>query len=321
MPLMIGPTGLAGMFWPDGELCVARAAKAAGIGAVLSHGSVCTLEDYAACGVSPRFMQVFVYRDRGFTRELVDRARAAGYEGLVLTVDNQLLGNRERDVRNGFSIPPRPGFALDAVTRVRWLWRMRRHLSRITFGNYVRPGEATDIASLAGRMGQILDPGMNWRDVEELRAAWDGPFVLKGILHPDEADRAVAAGVDGVIVSNHGGRQLDGALSSVEALPGVAERVRGRIPVLLDGGVRRGVDVVRALALGASAVLVGRPQLWGLAVAGEDGVARMLEIYRGELDRAMGLCGLSRVADIDGRILAPAAPRPVARTLAEAAAE
>jgi len=314
MPLMIGPTGLAGMFWPEGELCVARAAKAAGIGAVLSHGSVCTLEEYARAGISPRFMQVFIYRDRGFTRELVDRARAAGYEGLVLTIDNQLLGNRERDVRNGFTIPPRPGFAMDALTRVRWLWRMRRHLSRITFGNYVRPGETSDMASLAGRMPHLLDPGMNWRDVEELRRGWDGPLVLKGVLHPDEAERAAAVGVDGVIVSNHGGRQLDGAASSVEALPRVVEAVCGRMPVLLDGGVRRGVDVLRALALGASAVLVGRPPLWALAVAGEAGVARMLGIYRSELDRAMGLCGLSRTADVDHGILASAVPAPPVTT-------
>jgi len=317
MPLMIGPTGLAGMYWPDGELCVARAAKAAGVGAVLSHGSVCTLEAYAAEGLAPRFMQVFVYRDAGFTRELVDRARAAGYHGLVLTIDNQLLGNRERDVRNGFSIPPRPGFALDAATRLRWLWRMRGHLNRITFGNYVRPGEASDIAKIAGRMGEILDPGMSWRDVEAMRRDWDGPFVLKGVLHPDEAERAAALGVDGVVVSNHGGRQLDGAVASLEALPRVVERVGGRIPVLVDGGVRRGVDVLRALALGASAVLVGRPQLWALAVAGEAGVARMLSIYRGELDKAMGLCGVRRIADIDRRILsaglADEAILPVAR--------
>lgn len=319
MPLMIGPTGLAGMFWPDGELCVARAAKAAGVGAVLSHGSVCTLEAYAAEGLSPRFMQVFVYRDAGFTRELVDRARAAGYHGLVLTIDNQLLGNRERDVRNGFSIPPRPGFAFDAATRVRWLWRMRGHLKHITFGNYVRPGEEADIAKLAGRMSEILDPGMSWRDVEAMRAAWDGPFLLKGVLHPDEAERAAAIGVDGVIVSNHGGRQLDGAAASVEALPRVVERVGGRIEVLLDGGVRRGVDVLRALALGASAILVGRPQLWGLAVAGEAGVARMLSIYRGELDKAMGLCGISRVRDIDRSILANGAAGAMALPVAKAA--
>lgn len=307
MPLLVGPTGLAGLYWPDGELCVARAAAAAGVGACLSHGSVCTLEEFAGTGLSPRFMQVFIYCDRGFTHELAARAAAAGYHGLVLTIDNQLLGNRWRDVTNGFSIPPRLGGRGIAQFAMRpgWLWRMRRRLKSITFGNYVRPGQPNDPAALAGRMGSLLDPSMTWDDVVELRKVWQGPLILKGVMHPADIARALDAGVDGVVVSNHGGRQLDGAAGSLDALPAVAEAAAGRLPVLIDGGVRQGADILKALALGASAVLIGRPQLWGLAAGGEAGVARMLEIYRAELDRAMGLCGVRSIAGIDASLLLP----------------
>lgn len=300
LPVIIGPTGLAGLFWPDGEQAAARAATAAGTAYCLSHGSVCTLEALAATGATPRWMQVFIYRDRGFTRDLTQRAATAGYDALVLTVDNQLLGNRERDVRNGFAIPPRFGWrdVAGMALKLPWLLRMRDALPRITFGNYVRPGEDADIAALAGRMASLLDPGMSWEDVDMLRRTWKGPLLLKGILHPADAAEAVARGVDGVIVSNHGGRQLDGAASGLDALVAVVDAVAGRIPVLLDGGVRRGVDVVTAIALGARACLIARPQLWGLAVAGEAGVAHVLDIFRREIDRVMGLCGAARLADL-----------------------
>ena len=309
MPLMIGPTGLAGLFWPDGERCAARAAASAGVGYCLSHGSVCTLEVLAETEMHPRWMQVFVYKDRGFTRELTERAASAGYDTLVLTVDNQVLGNRERDVRNGFTIPPNFGLLGYAAmaTKVKWIMRMRREFPRITFGNYVRPGEKADVATLAGRMGQLLDPALTWADVDELRKQWKGPLVLKGILHPEEAREAAEHGVDGIVVSNHGGRQLDGAAASVDALPAVVAAVDGKIPVLIDGGIRRGADVVKALALGASACLIGRPNLWGLSVAGEAGVAHVLEIYRREIDRTMGLCGVTAVDQI-GRDLLAAVP-------------
>ena len=305
MPVMIGPTGLSGLFWPQGEIAAARAASRAGTAFCLSHGSVCTLEELAADGPSPRWMQVFIYRDRAFTEELTRRAQAAGYDGLVLTLDNQLLGSRERDLRNGFSIPPRfrPADMLGMALRLRWLLRMRPELPRITFGNYVRPGQPADIASLAGRMASLLDPAMSWADVAWLRTIWKGPLLLKGVLHPAEAARAVAEGVDGIIVSNHGGRQLDGAVSSIEALPAVAGAVDGRIPILLDGGVRRGSDVVKALALGAACCLIGRPQLWGLAVAGEEGVAHVLDIFRREIDRTMGLLGTRRLADLSPEVV------------------
>lgn len=300
MPVIVGPTGLAGLFWPDGERLTARAAAACGTAYCLSHGSVCTLEQLAACGASPRWMQVFIYKDRGFTRELAERAASAGYDALVLTIDNQLTGNRERDIRNGFAIPPRFGVAglAGMALKAEWLWRMRRDIRHVTFGNYVRPGETAQIKTVAVRMASLLDPSMNWNDVDDLRRIWKGPLLLKGVLHPNEAKEAAERGVDGVIVSNHGGRQLDGVPASIRALPGIVEAVGNSMPVLIDGGVRRGSDVVKALALGAKACLVGRPQLWGLAVAGEAGVAHMLDILRQEISRVMGLCGVTRIADI-----------------------
>jgi isopentenyl diphosphate isomerase/L-lactate dehydrogenase-like FMN-dependent dehydrogenase len=285
MPVMIGPTGLAGLMWPQGEAAAARAAASEGTAYCLSHGSVCKLED--------------------ISEELANRAAAAGYDALVLTVDNQMLGNRERDLRNGFTIPPK--FKLTDILamagKLPWLTRMRPELSRITFGNYVRGGEIIDIGTLAKRMSGLLDPTMSWSDVDWLRNIWKGPLIIKGILHPDEARQALVRGVDGVIVSNHGGRQLDGAASSIEALPAIVEAVAGRIPVLIDGGIRRGSDVVKALSLGAACCLIARPQLWGLAVAGEAGVAQILEILRREIDRTMALMGASRIADLTSELI------------------
>ncbi len=309
MPLLIGPTGLAGLFWPDGELAAARAAQRAGTAYCLSHGSVCSLEQLAAQGSAPRWMQVFIYRDTGFTRELTDRALAAGYDALVLTIDNQLLGNRERDLRNGFGIPPRfTGAQLLAMApQLPWLWRMRHSLASLTFGNYVRPGSAESLATLAGRMGSLLDPGLNWGHVQALREHWPGPLLLKGVLAPAEAMQAARIGIDGIIVSNHGGRQLDGAISSIEALPAIvdaAASINPDLPVLVDGGIRRGTDLVKALALGARAGLIGRPQLWGLAIAGEAGVSWVLERFREELSRALGLMGVARAADLTRNHLA-----------------
>jgi L-lactate dehydrogenase (cytochrome) len=308
LPVLIGPTGLAGLFWPDGERCAMRAAAQAGTAYCLSHGSVCTLEQLAdAAGPANRWMQVFIYRDRGFTRELVERAAAKNYDALVLTVDNQLLGNRERDIRNGFVIPPRLGLSEVAAMAYKWqwLWRMRSELPRLTMGNYVKPGNASGIREISGQLASMLDPGMSWKDVDALRSMWRGPLVLKGILSPSEARQAVERGVDGVIVSNHGGRQLDGAIASLDALPRLVEAVGGRIPVLVDGGVRRGADVVKAIALGATACLIARPQLWGLAMGGEAGVAHVLEIYRREIDRTMGLCGVATIGEINPSLISP----------------
>ncbi len=307
LPVIIGPTGLSGLFWPGGEIAAARAATAAGTAFCLSHASTCTIEELAATGVAPRWMQVFIYRDRNFTKEFVERAAASGYNALVLTTDNQLLGNRERDIRNGFTIPPRlsPLEIAGMARKMPWLMRMAKALPKVTFANYVKPGESANIGALAGRMGSLLDPSMSWRDVDWLRGLWKGPLILKGILHPAEAQEAVARGVDGLIVSNHGGRQLDGAPATIDALPQIAAAVGGRIPVLLDGGIRRGSDVVKAMALGANACLIARPQLWGLAVAGEAGVAQVLDILRREIDRALGLMGASRLSELGPDLLLP----------------
>ncbi len=305
LPVMIGPTGLSGLFWPEGEIAAARAAAAAGTAFCLSHGSTCTLEELAAVSAAPRWMQIFVFRDRGLTKEFVERAAAARYDALVLTIDNQLVGSRERDIRNGFTIPPRfTPFDLAAMlAKLPWLLRMGPRLPRITFANYASLGK-TDIAAMAAKFATILDPAMSWRDVDWLRGIWKGPLLLKGVLHPKEASAATEHGVDGVIVSNHGGRQLDGALASFDALPGVVAAVDGRITVLIDGGVRRGADVVKALASGASLCLIARPHLFGLAVAGQEGVARVLDIFRREIDRSMGLLGVPRIAELGPDFLA-----------------
>ncbi|MFT3988847.1 alpha-hydroxy acid oxidase [Aestuariivirga sp.] len=299
MPVMIGPTGLAGLMWPQGEQAAAQAAAKAGTAYCLSHGSVCRLEDLPASS-TPRWMQVFVYRDRGFTEELARRAQASGFDALVLTTDNQVLGNRERDIRNGFTIPPKfkPQDLAAMATKLGWLMRMRPELSRITFGNYLREGQPSDITSMAKQMAGLLDPTMSWRDVDQLRKVWKGPLILKGVLHPAEAREALEHGVDAVIVSNHGGRQLDGAASGIAALPAIADAVQGKMPVLMDGGIRRGTDVVKALAMGAACCLIARPQLWGLAVAGEDGVSHMLDILKRDIARAMTLMGAARVTDL-----------------------
>jgi isopentenyl diphosphate isomerase/L-lactate dehydrogenase-like FMN-dependent dehydrogenase len=307
-PVLIGPTGLAGLFWPQGEVAAARAAAQHGTVYCLSHGSVCTLEQLAQAHEGPRWMQVFIYKDRGFTRELADRARASGYQGLILTIDNQLIGKRERDLSNGFAIPPRfgPSQWLAFAQKSSWWWSMRHELPRITFGNYVRGSSPESVAGLAGRMASLLDPAMNWSDVDMLREHWSGPLILKGVMHPDDAREAVRRGINAVIVSNHGGRQVDGAQASVRALPAIAQAVDGRIPVLLDGGIRRGSDVFKALALGAHAVLVGRPHLWGLASAGQAGVKAALDVLTSELDRTMGLTGAHDIQSIrQGDFLTP----------------
>ena len=235
----------------------------------------------------------------------------AAMTALVLTIDNQLLGNRERDIRNGFTIPPRfrPLDIAAAAGKLPWLMRMRNDVTKVTFANYARPGEKADLTALAGKMSSLLDPSLSWRDVEWIRELWKGPFLLKGVMHPDEARDAIGRGVDGLIVSNHGGRQLDGVPATLDVLPLIADAVEGKIPLLLDGGIRRGGDVVKALALGAKACLIGRPQLWGLAVGGEEGVARVLDIFRREIDRVMGLLGVTRLDQLGPDIFFRPPPR------------
>ena len=306
MPLIVPPTGLAGLLWPEGEAASARAATKAGSVYCLSHGSICTLEELAETGVEPRWFQTYIYTDRGLTHEMAERAAAAGYEALIVTIDTQILGNRERDIRNGFVIPPRfsAGEIANMALKLRWLFRMRRTIPKITFGNYRRPGDANDLTTLHERMLTLPDQGMQWDDIAALRAVWKGPLLLKGVLHPADAAEAVANGVDGVFVSNHGGRQLDGVASAFDALPRVADAVAGRAAVLLDGGIRRGTHIVKALALGADCCTIGRAQFWGLTVAGEAGVAHVFDIFRRELDLTMGLCGLADIASIGPDVLA-----------------
>lgn len=299
-PILIGPTGLAGLFWPRGEIVSARAAQQHGTVYCLSHGSVCTLESLAAEHGGQRWMQIFIYKDRGFTRELTARAQASGYQGLVLTLDNQLIGKRERDIVNRFTIPPRfgPSQMLAFARKTAWWWAMRQELASLTFGNYVRAGIPESAAQLAGKMGSLLDPGMTWQDVDAVRSQWRGPLLLKGVLHPQDAIEAQRHGVDGIIVSNHGGRQLNGASASVRALPAVVQALGGQLPVLLDGGIRRGSDIFKAMALGATAVMLGRPHLWALSVAGEAGVAHVLSLLSAELDMVMGLSGVQNISQI-----------------------
>jgi isopentenyl diphosphate isomerase/L-lactate dehydrogenase-like FMN-dependent dehydrogenase len=288
-PVLIGPTGLAGLLWPHAELAATRAAARFGTIYCTSHASTATLEQIAAATSAPKWMQVFLYKDRGLTAEFARRAAAAGYAGLILTVDNQVMAGRDRDVANGMSFPLRwtARSALQFAIKPRWLLRMRETPSP-TFVNY---GARASIGAFGSLMNEQLDPDIGWRDVEWLRGLWRGPLILKGLLHPDEARRARELGVDAVIVSNHGGRQLDGAIASIKALPAMIDAVDGGMPLLIDGGFRRGVDVLKAIALGARAVLIGRPHLWGAACAGEAGVFWVLDLFRREIDRAMALGG------------------------------
>jgi isopentenyl diphosphate isomerase/L-lactate dehydrogenase-like FMN-dependent dehydrogenase len=301
-PVVIGPTGLAGLLWPHAELAAARAAARFGTIYSTSHASTATIETIGAATAGPKWMQVFLYKDRGITADFVDRAAAAGHQALILTVDNQVVAGRDRDMRNGMAFPLRWDWRslADFLSRPGWLLRMRETPSP-TFVNY---GTQTSIGAFGPLMNEQLDPGVGWRDVEWLRGRWRGPLLIKGLLHPDDAREARRLGADAVIVSNHGGRQLDGAIPSIHALPGIVDAIGGDTPVLVDGGFRRGVDVIKALALGACAVLIGRPHLWGVACAGEEGVYWALELFRREIDRAMALGSWDSIAAIDRSALA-----------------
>ena len=300
-PVIIGPTGLAGLLWPHAELAAARAAARFGTIYSTSHASTATIEEIGAATPGPKWMQVFLYKDRGLTAAFAARAASAGYKALILTVDNQVTAGRDRDARNGMTFPLRwgPRSMVDFASHPGWLMRMARTPSP-TFINY---GERTSIGAFGSLMAEQLDPAVGWSDVEWLRGQWRGPLVIKGLLHPDDALAALRTGADAVIVSNHGGRQLDGAIPSIVALPAVVDALEGRIPVLVDGGFRRGVDVVKALALGARAVLIGRPHLWGVACAGEEGVHWVLELYRREIDRALALGSWDSIARLDPGIV------------------
>jgi L-lactate dehydrogenase (cytochrome)/(S)-mandelate dehydrogenase len=300
-PVIIGPTGLAGLLWPRAEIKAASAAHRFGTIYTVSHASTCTIEEIAAATPGPKWMQVFLYKDRGITADFVRRAQASGYAGLVLTVDNQVVAGRDRDARNGMMFPIRfrARNILDLASRPGWLLRLRQ-APNPTFVNY---GVRTSVAALGPVMIEQLDPSVTWKDAEWVRGLWKGPMILKGVLHPQEAQEAHKRGMDAVVVSNHGGRQLDGAIASIEALPSIVDAIGGKIPLLIDGGFRRGTDVVKALALGAHAVLIGRPHLWGAACAGEEGVHWVLELYRREIDRALALGSWDGIAKLDRGIL------------------
>jgi 4-hydroxymandelate oxidase len=283
-PVLLAPTALQRMAHRDGELASARAAAAAGTLMVLSTISTFSLEEVAATGVA-RWFQLYVHRDRGLTEDLVRRAEAAGYGAIVLTVDAPFLGRRYRDERNRFSLPP--GIALANLATVR----------------VPRTARGSDLSDY---FSSELDPTLSWRDVEWLRSLSSLPLALKGILTAEDAAQAVNTGVEAILVSNHGGRQLDGVPATIDVLPEVVEAVAGKAEVLIDGGVRRGADVLKALALGARAVLIGRPCLWGLAVDGEAGVGRVLELLRQGLSLAMALAGCASVKAVDRSAVMPA---------------
>ena len=307
-PVIIGPTGMAGFLWPHAELAAARAAARFGTIYSTSHASTATMEAIGAATAGPKWMQLFLYKDRGLTAEFAARAQAAGYQALILTVDNQVVAGRDRDARNGLTFPLRwgPSRFLDFALHPGWLWRMRETPSP-SFANYAKRGWGGRFGAL---MVEQLDPDVGWGDVERLRQQWRGPLVIKGLLHPEEAREAKRRGADAVVVSNHGGRQLDGAVASIAALPGIVDVVGDTMPVLVDGGFRRGVDVIKALALGARAVLIGRPHLWGVATAGEEGVYWALELFRREIATAMALGGWDSIARIDRKIIFGADPAP-----------
>ncbi len=307
MPVAIAPTGLTGMQHADGEILAARAAKKFGIPFTLSTMSICSIEDVAAATTKPFWFQLYVMRDRAFVERLIERAKAAGCSALVLTLDLQILGQRHKDLKNGLSAPPKltlPNL-LDMMTRPRWCLGMLG-TPRRGFGNIVgHVSGVADMSSLSEWTASQFDPTLDWDAVRWIRSLWDGKLILKGILDPEDARLALDVGADALIVSNHGGRQLDGAESSIRALPAIVDAVRDRIEVHLDGGVRSGQDLLRARALGARGCYIGRPFLYGLGALGEAGVTRCLEILHKELDVTMALCGQTRIDSVGRDILLP----------------
>ena len=305
MPLAIGPTGLAGLFCADGEILAARAAAACGIPYCMSTMSICSIEDVRAATGRPFWFQQYLMKDRGFNQELIDRAAAAQCSALMLTLDLQVLGERRRDPRNGLTIPPRLTLrnAWDVATKPSWALKVLFGKRR-TFGNLVgRIGGSSGIRTLSEWTATQFDASANWRDVEWVRSRWPGKLILKGILDADDARFGLAAGADAIVVSNHGGRQLDGAPSSISVLAEIVAAIDGRCEVLFDGGIRSGQDIAKALALGARGTLIGRSFLYALAAAGEAGVVKAIEIMRNELRVTLALTGTSTVDGAGPHIL------------------
>ncbi|AVS75033.1 alpha-hydroxy acid oxidase [Paracidovorax cattleyae] len=307
MPVAIAPTGLTGMQHADGEILGARAARAFGVPFTLSTMSICSIEDVAEHAGPGFWFQVYVMRDRDFVERLIDRAKAAGVSALQITLDLQILGQRHKDIKNGLSTPPRPTLAnlLDLATKPRWCAGMLG-TKRRSFGNIVGHAKGVgDLSSLSSWTAEQFDPRLNWRDIEWIKKRWGGKLILKGIMDADDARLAVETGADAIVVSNHGGRQLDGAPSSIHALPPVVDAVGRDIEVWMDGGIRGGQDVLKAWALGARGTLIGRSFLYGLGAFGEAGVTRALQIIQKELDITMAFCGHTDIHRVDRSILLP----------------
>ena len=308
MPVAIAPTGLTGMQHADGEILGARAAKKFGIPFTLSTMSICSIEDIAqATDRHPFWFQLYVMKDRGFIERLIDRAKAANCSALVLTLDLQILGQRHKDLKNGLSAPPRLTVAniLNLMTKPRWCLGMLG-TPRRNFGNIFGHVDGIEnMGSLSEWTAKQFDPGLNWGDVEWIKKRWGGKLILKGIQDTEDARLAVDSGADALIVSNHGGRQLDGAESSIRALPAIVEAVGQRIEVHMDGGIRSGQDVLKARALGAKGTYIGRSFLYGLGAMGEEGVTKALQIIHRELDLTMAFCGHTNIETVDRSILLP----------------
>ena len=305
MPVALAPTGLTGMQHADGEILAAQAAEAFGVPFTLSTMSICSIEDVAANTSKPFWFQLYVMRDRNFIRNLVARAKAANCSALMITLDLQIMGQRHKDVRNGLSAPPKLtlGNIMNLATKPSWCLGMLGTRRR-QFRNIVGHVEGVkDMSSLADWTASQFDPRLSWEDVAEIRRMWDGKVILKGILDAEDAKQAVNVGADAIVVSNHGGRQLDGAASSIAALPAIVDAVGDKTEVWMDGGIRTGQDVLRAVALGARGTLIGRAFLYGLGAGGRAGVTRVLEILHKELDLTMALCGRSNLSEVDDSIL------------------
>ncbi|MEI8153254.1 MAG: alpha-hydroxy acid oxidase [Hyphomicrobiales bacterium] len=306
VPLALGPIGLGGMMHGDGEILACRAAQAAGIPYTLSTMSINSIEDVAGAVDKPFWFQLYVMRDRGFIRELIQRAVAAKCSALMLTVDLQVLGQRHNDVRNGLTVPPEIKFKniVDIATKPAWALSILKG-KRKTFGNLAGHVKGMEnINSLAEWTASQFDPTLSWKDVEWVKSLWPGKLILKGILDVDDAKIAVTTGADAISVSNHGGRQLDGAPSAIVSLPRVVDAVGSEIEVMFDSGVRTGADMMRAMALGARSCLVGRPYIYGLGAGGQAGVARAIDILKKELDVTMALCGVKSISEINRDVLA-----------------
>jgi len=307
-PLILAPTGLPGVLWPNGAAEAARAADEAGVGFCLSTMSTSTIEEIAHISRQHTWFQVYVMRDRELTRSMIQRAKEANCSALVITVDLQMQGQRDRDVRNGLTMPPRLRLSslLEFGLHPGWLWRYLTG-PKPTLANFLGSGKGEDMVTIAGFVNSQFDQSVTWDDIDWVRSVWDGPLALKGITASADATLAVEHGVDGIIIGNHGGRQLDGAPSSISVLPEIVDAVAGRAQIVLDGGVRRGSDVLKALALGADACMIGRPFLYGLASGGRSGVSKALELIYNEIDVNLALLGRAGVKELDRSAVSPIA--------------